>query len=106
MGNLSLYINMAPGPITRDISLDVEPSERLQLHAQGSNVSNMTTISRSIKTNAMSEGHELRQLTVVEDEDLSDSEEPVKVIGRTRNVNNDVEQEPLRLFTKGHKHKK
>merc|ERR1719410_2587648 len=36
--NLSLYINMAPGPITRDLSLDVEPSERLQLHPQSSNV--------------------------------------------------------------------
>lgn len=49
--NLSLY-NMTEPVVTRDISLDVEPS--LRLHAQGSNIS---TVSRSIRTNALSEGH-------------------------------------------------
>ena len=43
--------------VTRDISLDVEPSLRLTLHAQGSNLSTYSRVSRSNKTNALSEGN-------------------------------------------------
>jgi len=54
--NLSLY-NMPAPVLTRDLSLDVEPSLRLQ--AQGSNLS---TFSRSNGTNLHSEGHDHKEL--------------------------------------------